>query len=116
MSTNDVTWNQTKKKIQADWPALKEEELEQTHGDRMALVNLIQKKYIITYEQAMASIIELLPNLKPTPQLPNTEIPSIPNETPNELRKIEDDNHPIYPNKLYEEELPPDIKLDDEEL
>ena len=111
MKNFDQTWNNAKKQLLKNWSALSLEELERTHGDKTALTELIQNKYGIAHEQAVAAVYEVIPDFEGPPPLPSTEKPA----EPDEFRKIEGDERPVYPNKLYEEELPPEIQLNNEE-
>lgn len=119
MSDFNTVWNEAKKKFLENWKTLRLEELEKTHGDKNSLTQLLQSKYGIPYTQAAAEVSEIISNFRsqsnrqPTPNLPNSEAPEEPNESniPESLRKKETEESPMYPNKLYEEDLPPDIQL-----
>lgn len=112
MSKNDFNWNIEKKQFLQDWPALDEEELDKTNRDKTEIAELIKKKYILTFDQAMAAVLETFTNAAIIPPLPDTENM----DNIDKLRKIESDTPPLYPNKLYEEELPPNIQLENENL
>lgn len=105
MKNFETSWSDAKKQFQKNWPALKPEELEHTHGDKAALTQLIENKYSIPHAEAADEVSEIMQNLEASPSLPETE----------EQRKLETGEKPAYPNKLYEEELPPEIQLDEEE-
>lgn len=119
MKNNDLIWQEAKKHLLNDWPALSSEQLEETKGNKAALVELIQKKYVLTHDQALASVSEILPESEVTTKLPDTEIPRINQVNPTDsqgqkdsVKKNNDEGLPEYPNKLYEEDLPPDLKLE----
>lgn len=101
MKNFDSSWIDAQKKIQINWPALTQSELEQTQGDKTALTQLLQNKYGIPHTEAISEIQEIMQDLEVSEVLPNTE----------EQRIIEDDEKPSYPNNLYEEELPPNLQL-----
>lgn len=105
MKNSKTSWSDVKKQFQKNWPAIKSEELEHAHGDKTALTQLIENKYSIPHAEAAAEVSEIMQGLETSPSLPDTE----------EQRKLEIGEKPVYPNKLYEEELPPEIQLNEEE-
>lgn len=105
MKDFETGWNEAKRKFQTNWPELKTEDLEHTHGDKTEIIELLQNKFGLPHEQAVAEVSEVMHDIESSPSLPDTE----------EQRKIEGDEKPVYPNKMYEEDLPPDIQLNEEE-
>lgn len=105
MKNIEADWTFAKKQFQKNWKGLKEEDLEKTHGDNTSLTELLQTEFGIPHEQAQASVNDIMHDIEVSPSLPDTEVE----------RKIEETEKPVYPNKLYEEELPPDIFLEIEE-
>ena len=99
----DKNWSGAKKQFQQIWNALSADDLEKTHGDKEALVNLLEKKYGMPHSQAIASVSEIMNHTEVTTELPESE----------EQKKIETDKKPEYPNKLYEEDLPPDLIMEE---
>ncbi len=96
-------WSQAKEQFQKSWNALSSDELEKTHGNKGALALLLEHKYGMPHTQAMDSVSEIMNHTEVSPELPESEEP----------KKIKDDTGPGYPNKLYEEDLPPDLKLEE---
>ncbi len=99
----DKDWSVAKKQFRQNWNALSADDLERTHGDKEALANLLEKRYGMPHPQAIASVSEIMNHTEVSPELPESE----------EQKKIEGDEKPDYPNKLYEEDLPPDLKMDE---
>lgn len=112
MKTNDETWNYVKKQFIQNWKTMSDADLEQTKGDKAALVELLQHKFAISPQQAAAAVAEIMPRYENLTLLPDSEQPKVPDRS-SESKSNNSDESPAYPNKLYEEELPPDIKLDD---
>lgn len=96
-------WSHAKEQFKRSWNALSSEELEKTHGNNGALASLLEHKYGMPHTQAVASVSEIMNRTEVRPELPESEEP----------KKIKDDKVPGYPNELYEEDLPPDLKLDE---
>lgn len=109
MNTTSAEWNTIKRKFMHNWTTLNEEEIERTHGNKAALTTLLQHKYSIPHEQAVAAVSEIMPENE-KPDLPETETP----KTPSDIPKNEPDKQPVYPNKIYEEKLPPQLDLNPE--
>lgn len=99
----EKVWSDAKNQFQKNWNALSAEDLEKTHGDKEALAGLLEHEYGMPHPQAIASVSEIMDNTEVGPELPESE----------EQKKIDEVNLPEYPNKLYEEELPPDLQLDE---
>ncbi len=97
-------WNEAKKQFQKNWSALKPEDLERTHADKDALTKLIENRYGLPHAQAAAAVSEIMQDIEYPQDLPETE----------QDKKIVEDVPP-YPNKLYEEELPPEIQLNEKD-
>lgn len=103
MKNSEKDWSVAKEQFQKNWNALGSVELEKTHGDKEELASLLEQKYGMPHPQAIASVSEIMNHTEVSPELPESE----------EQKKIKDDNVPEYPNKLYEEDLPPDLQLDE---
>lgn len=110
MRTNSTDWSNAKKRFIKSWINLSESELDNTHGNVESLTELLQHKYSLPYEQAKSSVTEIMSKPKEESELPDTEIQFEPSEV-DDTRRSEGTERPEYPNKLYEEDLPPDIKL-----
>lgn len=103
MKNFERNWSDAKKQFQEVWNALSTEELEKTHGDREALAGLLEHKYGMPHPQAIASVSEIMCQTEVSPELPESEDP----------KKINDEKLPQYPNQLYEEDLPPNLQLEE---
>ena len=103
MKNSEKDWSVAIQQFQKNWNALGSEELEKTHGDKDALATLLEQKYGMPHPQAIASVSEIMNHTEVSPELPESE----------EQKNIKDDIVPDYPNKLYEEDLPPDLQLDE---
>jgi uncharacterized protein YjbJ (UPF0337 family) len=49
---SEKIWNQCRHKVQSHWNELSEDEIDHIQGDRDKFIEIVQKRYVLTEEEA----------------------------------------------------------------